>query len=112
MVQPRATPWRLSQDVSACSRSARSSGSRFAVAGLISLRSASSAANCSREMSSWVSLRTEESSVWHSFSKATIARLAADAGLLISWAMPAASVPKVASESRCRAVDSTERAVR
>ena len=42
---------------------------------------------------------------------ASTARVAADAGLLISCASPAASVPSATSASRCRAVDSMRRAV-
>ena len=38
------------------------------------------------------------------------ARVAADAGLLISCASPAASVPRATSDSRCRAMDSKARA--
>ena len=38
--------------------------------------------------------------------RASTARVAAAAGLLISWASPAASVPSVTRASRCRAVDS------
>ncbi len=53
----------------------------------------------------------EESSAWQAVSKPSTARVAADAGLLISWARPAASVPKVTRDSRCRAVDSIDRAV-
>ena len=45
-------------------------------------------------------------------SSASTARVAAAAGLLISCASPAASVPSVTSASRCRAVDSMVRAVR
>ena len=54
----------------------------------------------------------DSSSARNSASSPTTARLAAAAGLLISWAMPAANVPRVTSELRCLAVDSMERAVR
>ena len=45
-------------------------------------------------------------------SRSSTARVAAAAGLLISCAKPAASVPSVTRDSRCRAVDSMVRAVR
>ena len=45
-------------------------------------------------------------------SRAATARVAAAAGLFSSCASPAASVPRVTSAPRCRAVDSTDRAVR
>ena len=44
-------------------------------------------------------------------ASASAARVAAAAGLFSSWARPAANVPRVINELRCRAVDSIERAV-
>ena len=61
--------------------------------------------------SSWASRRRDESSIWHAVCRASTARAAAAAGLLISCARPAASVPRVTRDSRCRAVDSMDRAV-
>ena len=61
--------------------------------------------------SSPASWAREESSVWHAVSRASTARAAAAAGLLISCARSAASLPSVTRDSRCRAVDSMDRAV-
>ena len=77
-----------------------------------SVRSASSAANCSGEMFFCASWPRDNSSEPNSVSSPSTARLAAAAGLLISCAMPAANVPRVTRELRCLAVDSMERAVR
>ena len=43
--------------------------------------------------------------------RASTARVAAEAGLLSSWASPAARVPSATSASRCRAPDSIRRTV-
>jgi hypothetical protein len=112
IIHSSATSWLISHDDKASSRSARASGSRTAARESISWRRASSAANCRPEISSRASLSTEESSVWHAVSSASTARVVAAARLLISCARPAESVPRVTRESRCRAVDSMERAVR
>jgi hypothetical protein len=111
MLQARAMPRRVSHDASACSRSERASGSGSAAGGSISRRSVSMAANCPAVISSWTSRPRDETSVSDAVWSASTARVAADAGLLISWARPAASVPRVTRDSRWRAVDSIERAV-
>ena len=55
---------------------------------------------------------SDESSISQVLSSASTARDVAAAGLLISCARPAASVPSVMSDSRWRAVASIDRAVR
>ena len=62
-------------------------------------------------MSSPASRLSEASRASLASSSASTARVAAAAGLLSSWARPAARVPRVTRDSRCRTVDSMDRAV-
>ncbi len=109
--QSRPTSCRANHVDSSSSRSASASGSRNPVGGTISRRSASSAENCSAEISPRASRRSDASSVSSSVSSESTARVAAAAGLLISCASPAESVPSVMSASRCRVLASMCRAV-
>ena len=112
MTQSCATPWRSSQAASACSRSARASGSSVHGSGLdLAAQRVERGELVRRD----VLLRQPAQRGQQRLARcrrASTARVAAAAGLLISWARPAASVPRVTSASRCRAVDSIERAVR
>ena len=107
----RRRAWRSHHDRSS-SRSARASGPWTFADGSISRRSVSSAVNCRAEISPRASRPRDDRSTWQASSSASAAREAAAAGLLISCAKPAASVPRVTRDSRCRAVASMDRAVR
>ena len=106
-----STPWASSQvderlfavgerDGSATARTARSRvGVRRA------RRTVSAVSDCSARPTS------DESSVSHVSCNASTARAVADAGLLISWASPAASSPSAISDSRWRDIVSIRRTV-
>jgi hypothetical protein len=107
----RSTPWSASHDSRLSSRSETASGSETIGRDPSSLRRASSATNCPVESSLLASRTCDDSRVRHVSSSSSIALVAAAAGLLIWWAMPAASVPRATSDWPWRAVDSIERAV-
>ena len=102
MRQPSSTPWASSQPRSASSRSATASGSMLAADTSISRRSDSTAMNCSAESDCSARSTSEDSSAVQVSWSASTARAAAAAGLLSSWARPAASVPSATSASRWR----------
>jgi hypothetical protein len=111
MNQPRPIPRAASQSERASSRSATTSGAVLAAAGSISRRRASSTASWSAVTPLVASRALDDSRAAPASCSAPAARVAADAGLLISWANPAASVPSATSASRCRATDSMFRTV-
>ena len=104
--QGRPTDQADSQSERASSRSARSIGSTDGARGSSSLRSASIPVNCSALIGTAASRCREESSPSYASPRASTARVAAAAGLLSSCASPAARVPRAASASRRRAMDS------
>jgi len=67
--------------------------------------------NCPAVIDRSASLPSEDCRSSQLASSASAARVAADAGLLISWANPAARVPRATSASRWRAIVSMLRAV-
>ena len=83
----------------------------LAIDGLISRRSTSSAMNCSAENDRSARPTRDESKVVQVSSSASTARVAAAAGLLSSWARPAASVPSATRASRWRDIASIVRTV-
>ena len=111
IVHARSTPRRSSQVVSSSSSSASRIGSGFDGRGATCCRSSSSCAKWSAVRSPSASRRSEASSDEQTASRASTERVAAAAGLLSSCARPAASVPSVTSDCRCRTVDSMLRAV-
>ena len=74
-------------------------------------RSSSSATNCAAEIPSPASRCNDANTSSLDCWSAPTERTAAEAGLLISWARPAARVPSATSASRWRALTSMRRAV-
>jgi hypothetical protein len=109
--QSCSMPWSSSQSEILFSSSARSTGSGTVARGPSSRRRSSSTPNWAAVTSPSASRRSADSNETQAVSRALTERAAAAAGLLISCASPAASVPSVIRASRCRAVDSIARAV-
>lgn len=109
--QAPSTPCRVIHSANASSRSAVASGSAPGPVTTSSRRRASRPASCSPVIAPVASDHREVSIVSDSVVRPSTARTVAAAGLLISWARPAASVPSVMSDSRWRTVASIVRAV-
>ena len=99
IVQSRSTPWRASQADRACSRSARASGSGSGRPGLeLPAQRVERGELGGRDLVAGEPAERREQRL-HAASSASTARVAAAAGLLISCARPAASVPSVTRDS-------------
>ena len=109
----RATPCRASHTDRASSWSARASGSWTTAVRLdLAAQRVERGELLGRDLVTGQPGQARTASVWQASSSASTAREAAAAGLLTSCAKPAASVPRVTRDSRCRAVASMDRAVR
>ena len=109
--QARSTSWSSNQSISSSSRSAASIGPSSVAVADASARSPSRATNWAAVIGRRARSPSDAISASLVVCRASTARVAAEAGLLISWARPAARVPSATSASRWRAVLSIRRTV-